>query len=121
MNKVTLHGRLAKDVELRYTNSGKAVASFTVAVNGYGRDAKADFIPCVAWENNAENIGKFFSKGKEILLEGRIQVRSYETDNGKRYATEVVVNTYEFCGNKSDVKQDGGFKGEPVNTDDIPF
>jgi single-strand DNA-binding protein len=128
MNKVILHGRLARDVEVRYTQSGKAVTSFTVAVNGVGENAKTDFIPCIAWEKTAENISKFFSKGKEILIEdGRLQTRSFEKDGVKRYVTEVVVNRFEFCGSKSadsgSTAQDnpGGFEGKPVSDEDIPF
>ena len=100
MNKVTLHGRLAKDVEMRRTQSGKSVASFTIAVDGVGQNAKAEFIGCIAWEKTAENIGKFFSKGKEILAEGRLQTRSYESNGTKKYVTEVVVTNFEFCGSK---------------------
>ena len=122
MNKWIGHGRLAKDVEMRYTTSGKAVASFTVAVDGVKRDSKAEFINCIAWEKNAENIGKFFSKGKEILIsDGRLQTRSYDANDGsRRYVTEVIVNTFEFCGSKSDNKSTGAIKGEEVDAE-IPF
>lgn len=119
MNKVQLHGRMAKDVDLRYTQSGKAVCSFTVAVDGVGRDAKAEFINCIAWEKLAETIGKNFSKGKEILIsDGRLQTRSYESNGSKKYITEVVVNAFEFCGSKSD--NAGAIKGEESDVE-VPF
>lgn len=123
MNKVTLHGRLAKDVEMRYTNTGKAVASFTVAVNGYGKDAKAEFIPCVAWEGTAQIIGDNLVKGSEVLVEGRIQIRSYDAKDGsKRYVTEVIATSVEFCGSKKDNRQKTeGIGGQPVSDMDIPF
>jgi single-strand DNA-binding protein len=123
MNKVILKGRMARDPEMRYTTTGKAIASFTLAVNGYGKDAKAEFIPCVAWEKTAELIGNNCVKGSEILVEGRLQVRSYDKNGEKRYVTEVIVTTFEFCGSKADhTKKDvGGFGGEPVPADDIPF
>ena len=123
MNKVILKGRLARDPEMRYTTTGKAIASFAVAVNGYGKDAKAEFIPCVAWEGTAQIVGDNCIKGSEVLVEGRLQVRSYDKNGEKRYVTEVIVTSFEFCGSKADhTKKDaGGFGGEPVPADDIPF
>lgn len=112
---------MSKDVEVRYTQSGKAVASFSIAVDGVGKDSKAEFINCIAWEQKAENIGKFFSKGKEILIsDGRLQTRSYDKNGEKRYVTEVVVNSFEFCGSKADNKSTGAIKGEEVDAE-IPF
>ena len=118
-----MKGRLARDPEMRYTTTGKAIASFTVAVNGYGKDSKAEFIPCVAWEGTAELIGNNCVKGTEALVEGRLQVRSYDKNGEKKYVTEVIVISFEFCGSKADhTKKDvGGFGGEPVPADDIPF
>ena len=136
MNKVTLHGRLARDPEIRYTTSGKAVASVSIAVNRYGRDGGADFIPLIFWDKLAENVKNNCLKGKELLVEGRIQVRSYDAQDGsKRYVTEVVVNEMEFCGTKNDAgtPNNGGYQfrsgsnsnepiaGSPVSDDDIPF
>ncbi|MBQ2113510.1 MAG: single-stranded DNA-binding protein, partial [Selenomonadales bacterium] len=77
MNHVTLMGRLTADPEIRYTQSGKAVASFTLAVNR-GRSDATDFIPVVAWEKLAEIIGNNLSKGRRTLIEGRLQIRTYE-------------------------------------------
>ena len=135
MNKVILHGRLARDPELRYTGSGKPVGSFTLAVNrrNNGQNSNqptADFIPCIAWEKLAETICNNFVKGSEMLVHGRIQVRSYDGQDGsKKYATEVVVNEMDFCGRKTDngaaastpENNPGGFGGQLVSDDDIPF
>lgn len=133
MNKVILHGRLARDPELKYTTTGKAVASFSIAVNrkhssnNNNQGPTADFIPCIAWEKLAEITANNLIKGSEILIEGRMQVRSYETQNGsKRYVTEVVVGELEFCGSKpsgggSAPVDVGGFGGSPASDDDIPF
>lgn len=101
MNKVFLLGRLTADPELRQTASNVAVASFTVAVNRpFNRNAaerQADFIDCVAWRNSAEFVSKYFTKGKPILVEGRLQVRSYEDKQGvKRRAYEVVCDNVNF-------------------------
>lgn len=96
MNKVTLLGRLAQDPEIRYTNNGKAVTNFTMAVDR-GKDKGADFIPVVFWDKTAETIGNYVKKGQRLLIEGRLQVRSYENTNGeKRRVTEVVGNYMEF-------------------------
>ena len=90
MNKVLIVGRLTRDPEVRYTQSGKAVASFTVAVNrrfGSGNQT-ADFIPVVAWEKLAEIVSAHIQKASQVLVEGRLQVRNYEAQDGsKRYVT----------------------------------
>ena len=98
MNNVVLIGRLARDPELRYTGTGKAVTTLTVAVNrGFGKDNDADFIPVVVWEKQAENCANYLTKGSQVGVQGRLQVRSYEAQNGeKRYVTEVVGNQVEF-------------------------
>ncbi|MDW7670728.1 MAG: single-stranded DNA-binding protein [Bacillota bacterium] len=98
MNSVVLIGRLARDPELRYTGTGKAVTTLTVAVNrGFGKDQEADFIPVVVWEKQAENCANYLTKGSQVGVQGRMQVRSYEAQNGeKRYVTEVVGNQVEF-------------------------
>ena len=113
MNKVILMGRLTKDAETRYTPSGKAICSFCLAIDRRGKDAGADFINCVAWEKTAETISKYCGKGRQILVEGRLQSRSYEKDGQKRYITEVIVSHMEFCGNKQ-----GGDKTENEPSDD---
>jgi single-strand DNA-binding protein len=98
VNKVILVGRLAQDPEVRYTQSGKAVASFNIAVNRFGGQKEStDFIPIVAWEKLAEICGNNLTKGRRILVEGRLQIRSYEaTDGQKRRVAEVVAQNIEF-------------------------
>jgi single-strand DNA-binding protein len=123
MNKVILHGRMTRDAEVKRTNTGKAVASFSLAVDRpRSKDGQqtADFINCVAWEKLAENVGNYCGKGKELVIEGRLQTRSYEAQDGsKRYVTEVLCNNIEYCGKKSDTPTAGGY-GEEVE-EEIPF
>ena len=123
MNKVILVGRLAQDPEVRYTQSGKAVASFNLAVNRYGQKDSADFIPIVAWEKLAEVIGNNLKKGAQVLVEGRMQVRSYETQEGqKRRITEVIVQNIEFLGSKkSNESTPESFGDEVFPEEEIPF
>lgn len=101
MNQVVLVGRLARDPEVRYTKTGKAVATFTVAVNRNSPMAQrdlnekepADFIPVVAWDKLAEMCGNNLAKGSRVFVQGRLQVRSYETQDGqRRWVTEVVAD-----------------------------
>jgi single-strand DNA-binding protein len=96
LNKVILIGRVTRDPELRYTPSGKPVASFTLAVDrnrGQGQERETDFIDCVVWQQSAEFASKYATKGRLVCVEGRLQVRSYETQEGqKRKAYEVVCN-----------------------------
>lgn len=98
MNLSIISGRMAKDPEVRYTNSGKAVCPFVVAVNE-GKD-KAQFVPCVAFDTdyhkNATNISKYFDKGSPITLTGHLSCRTWEKDGTKRYAWEVFVDRFEF-------------------------
>ena len=106
MNKVLLLGRLAKDPELRYTQGGTAVANFTLAVNrkyaNQDGQREADFINCVAWSKSAEFVANYFKKGQMMACEGRLQVSSYDGNDGqKRWKTEVVVEQVEFAGSKS--------------------
>ena len=133
MNKVILVGRLAQDPEVRYTASGKAVTSFNLAVNrfssGQGQNS-ADFIPIVAWEKLAEPCVNNITKGQRILVEGRLQIRSYEANDGhKRRVAEVVAQSIEFLerrqppstGNKEvDAIIDGMGKDVYPN-EEIPF
>ncbi len=108
MNNVALIGRLAKDPELRYTGTGKAVATFTLAINrGYGQDKTADFIPIVVWEKQAENCANYLRKGSQAAVVGKIQPRSWDKSDGtKGYITEVVASSVEFISTKNDVKED---------------
>jgi len=115
MNKVILVGRLTRDPEVRYTQTGKAVASFSVAVDhGFGDNKRADFIPIVVWDKLAEVCGNNLTKGRRILVEGRLQISEYEKDGQKRRSTEVVAQNIEFLDNKQAV---GGSSSTPsVNT-----
>lgn len=125
MNKTILMGRLTDDPEVKYTNSGKAVCSFTLAVQRFtGNNDATDFIPVVAWEKLAEIIGNNLAKGRRALIEGRIQIRSYEASDGqKRRVTEVVAQQMHFVDSKGESagkKADYGDMGAPVE-EEIPF
>ena len=122
MNKVIILGRLTADPEIRYTQAGKAVASLTIAVNrGFGSDS-ADFINCVAWEKLAEIIGNNLSKGSQVLVEGRMQNRSYENNQGeKRFITEVVLSNIEFVGSKKKNETNTDSFGAEIKDEQIPF
>lgn len=99
MNLCILSGRLTSAPEIRYTNSKKAVCSFTVACdNGKDRDGNkmSVFIPCVAWEKTGELIDQYFIKGDPITVNGKIVPRSWEKDGKKNYITEVIVSGFEF-------------------------
>lgn len=105
MNKAILIGRLTRDPEMRTTTSGIASTSFTVAVSrpftNQNGEREADFINCVAWRKQAENIAKYCNKGSQVAVEGRIQTRSYDAQDGtKRYVTEVVADNVTFLGSK---------------------
>lgn len=106
MNKVILVGRLTADPELRQTPQGIETTRFTVAVDRrYRKEGgqQADFITCVAWRQQAEFICRYFNKGKLIGIEGQIQSRSWDGQDGKRqYATEVLVDNVEFVGSKAE-------------------
>ena len=106
MNKVFLIGRLTRDPELRYTGSNTAVATFSLAVNRNFTNAsgerEADFINIVVWRKQAENVKNYLSQGSQVAIDGRIQTRSYDDQNGqKRYVTEVVADNVEFLGSRS--------------------
>lgn len=98
LNKVILMGRLTRDPELRHTGTGTPVCSFTVAVDsGFGENRQADFINCVAWNKSAEFVSNYFSKGKMIIVVGRIATRTWEGQDGKKnYVTEVVASEVSF-------------------------
>lgn len=108
LNHAVIMGRLCADPELRRTNTGKAVVSFTIAVDNFGKDNGASFISCVAWDKTGEFIGSYFLKGSPIVVEGRLQTRQYETKDGKKQTvTELVVTQAHFCGKKEE-KASGG-------------
>lgn len=110
INNVVLVGRLTKDADLRYTSNGTAVATFSLAVNRQFTNQKgerdADFINCVIWRKSAESFANFTRKGALVGVEGRIQTRSYDNQQGQRvYVTEVVVETFSLLESKSKSEQ----------------
>jgi single-strand DNA-binding protein len=118
MNKVILMGRLARDVDMRQTPTGVSVARFTIAVDrNYSKDGQrqADFINCVAWRQTGEFIARYFGKGRMIAVEGSLQTRSWDGQDGnKHYATEVIVDQAYFTGSKAETggnSQGGGNYG----------
>lgn len=105
LNRVALVGRLTRDPELRRTGSGKAVTSFNLAVerNYKSDDQEADFINCVCWGKIAENTERYCSKGSLISVDGRIQTRNYENNQGQKvYVTEVIADSVQFINTKKD-------------------
>lgn len=102
LNVSIIQGRLTKKAEMRKTQTGKDVATFTLACDK-GKDAGADFVNCVAWDNTARFIEQYFNKGDMCLVTGRLQSRNYEDSNGnKRTAWEIIVRNADFCGSKKD-------------------
>ena len=101
MNRIILLGRTVKDAEVRYTQTGKVVASFTLTVDrpftSQGGQKETDFINCQLWGKSAETFGNTVSKGQRVLVEGRLQIRSYDAKDGsKRWITEVVCDRFEY-------------------------
>ena len=106
MNRVILVGRFARDPELRTTNTGKSVATFSLAVDRRFKQEgqpTADFFNIVAWGKQAETICQYLGKGRQIALTGRLQSRSYDAQDGtKKYVTEVILEEFDFIGSKND-------------------
>lgn len=142
LNNVSLVGRLTKDVDLRYTPSNVAVATFTLAVNrtfkNENGEREADFINCVMWRQQAENLANWAKKGALIGVTGRIQTRSYDNQQGQRvYVTEVVAETFQLLeskgqqGNQSqqrpaqqqapDFSRNANGNPLDISDDDLPF
>ena len=126
LNKVILMGRFTRDPELRSTPQGISTCAFSIAVDRNfvrpGEERKADFINCVAWRQTAEFISKYFRKGSMIALEGSIQTRSWDDQDGKkRYATDVVVSQVYFADSKKDVSEDATVEAPMGEDDDLPF
>lgn len=141
MNKVFLIGRLTRDPELRYTGSNTAVATFSLAVNrnftSQSGEREADFINIVVWRKQAENVKNYLTQGSQVAIDGRIQTRSYDDNNGqKRYVTEVIADNVEFLGTKGSSSQAGiqdnsnreeptpydfGSSNKPMDVDNNPF
>ena len=110
MNKVVLIGRLSRDPELKYTSNNTPVCQIKVAVSrpvAQGKEPETDFINVTIWNKQAENLVKYVKKGNQIAIEGRIQTRSYDNEEGKKvYVTEVLANHAEFIGNNSNKTND---------------
>lgn len=135
LNRVVLIGRLTRDPELRYTQNGVAVASFTLAVDRNFKNAQGqketDFIPCVVFRQLAELCANYLSKGKLAAVDGRIQVRSYDGQDGqRRWVTEVIGENVRFLSPKDNTSNTGSsavpddlssFAQEVSLDDDIPF
>lgn len=114
LNQAVLIGRLTRDPDLRFATSGTAIANFILAVEtGFGDKRQTDFIPIVVFGKAAEACGNYLKKGRLAAVAGRIQVRQYEKDGQKRYATEVVANEVKFL-ERSD-------KAEQQSNDDFNF
>jgi single-strand DNA-binding protein len=125
LNKVILIGRLTADPTLRYTQSGHATSSFTLAVDRGRKNAQGekevDFIGCVAWKKTAEVVAEYTKKGSLMAIDGRLQVRTYDAkDGGKRWVTEVIAETVQFLDSKGDKKESIG-QEVTFNEEDIPF
>ena len=133
-NKVILGGRLTADIELKQTQSGLSVCSFSLAVNrrtGKDQEQKTDFIDCTAWRERADFLARYFKKGSSLCVVGQLQKREWTDNNGnKRYATEVLVDEAMFVDAKNDSQGGGSYipgayvepQFEELNPDDdIPF
>lgn len=123
INRVVLTGRLTRDLELKTTQSGLSVASFTIAVNrqftNSNGNREADFINCVIWKKSAENLCKFTHKGSLIGIDGRLQTRSYDNNNGQKvFVTEVVVDSFSLLEpkNESQSSNNGYSNNSSANT-----
>ena len=101
MNVISLMGRLTRDPEVKFGQSGKAYCRFSIAVNRPFSKDEADFINCVSFGKTAELIGEYFRKGQQIALVGRLQMNQYESNGEKRTSYDVVVDTFDFIGTKS--------------------
>ena len=132
MNKVILLGRLVNDPEIKYTQSSNMlVVNFRLAVNRrfvkQGEERQADFINIIAWSKTAEFVAKYFKKGQQVAIIGRVETRNYKDDKGvMHYITEVIAEEVDFAGGKSNKENE---EAEPVNNkfentvsgDDLPF
>lgn len=124
LNRVILIGRLTKDPELKYTPSGVAVCQFTLAVDRpfttQGGEREADFIPVVVWRQLAETCANYLRKGRLTAVEGRIQVRNYENNEGKRvYVTEIIADNVRFL--ESSKKDSSSGSQDPFQDDGKPI
>lgn len=133
INRAVLTGRLTRDPELRYTNNGTAVCTFSLAVDRQFHNQKgereADFINCVMWRKSAENFSNFTHKGSMVGVDGHIQTRNYENQQGKRvYVTEVIVDNFALLDSKSSQGQQNNSQQSTqsnssltISDDEMPF
>ena len=139
LNKAIIMGRLGQDPELKHTQGGKAVCTLSVATTEYSgkgdeRKEITEWHRIVCWERTAENCAKYLAKGREVLVEGRIQTRSWEKDGEKRFSTEIVAQGVQFIGKGQDSRQgensqqrgdlppqNRNHEPETPGLDDIPF
>lgn len=131
LNKAILMGRLCADPELRTTQNGTPVCSFTLAVNRRGKDDGTDFLDIVVWNKTAEFVNKYFAKGQQVAVAGRIQSRTWEDQNGnKRKSVEIVAEEVHFAESKKSGGNEqvgdpmaalGGFNSLPGDDGDLPF
>lgn len=125
LNRVVLIGRLTRDPELRRTQSGAAVTSFTIAVDKrFSRDDKtANFFPIVAWNATAENVAKYMRKGSLVAVDGRLDHRTFERNDGSRGSViEVIADSVVFLEPKGATEGDTGYQQDDnITEDDIPF
>ena len=124
LNTVTITGRLTKDPEMKTTQSGKNVVSFSVAVNGY-KEGDVSYIDVTAWEKTAELISKYFNKGSRILISGQLQQRSWEKDGKRQSKIEINVRDVVFIDPKKQTDSDNApalsIDDTPVDLSSIPF
>lgn len=123
LNDVTLIGRVATEIDLRYTPNGAAVANFKLAVDrGFGENKKTAFIPIVVWKAQAENCSNYLSKGKLAAIKGYIDIRSYDgQDRQRRWVTEVIADNVRFLSPKGGVIPEQMGSEVDYGDDDIPF
>jgi len=126
MNKVILIGRLARDPEMRTTGSGVSVTRFTVAVSRpfnpqNGGQPQTDFVGCIAWRRQAENIAKYCSKGSQVAIEGRIQTGSYDGQDGQRhYTTDIIADSVTFLGSRGQGNDNGSMSDNTNYSQPMP-
>ena len=139
MNFIAIHGRLTSPPEMRQTQSGISVCNFTVAVDRNftrkGEEKQTDFVSCVAWQGLADHIGRWFTKGKEIIVVGELQSRKWQDKDGNnRVSWEIQAQSVDFCGSKGDSSSSGyvpaqadsvsgteGFAEVSEDGSDLPF
>ena len=114
MNTAILIGRLTKDIELKYTQGGKAYCKFTIAIPREFNKEETDFISCQAWEKRAETLAEYVKKGKRVAVQGRVQTGSYEKDGITVYTTDVIVDKFNILDFENK-------KNDDVSDEDFPF